>query len=458
MSNEQSIQRFFGIDLGKRESQLCLLDSRGEVIGKKRFVSSVPSFQAIAAEASENDTIAFEMTTNAFALARLFRSETKARVIVSNPIQTKLIAASKNKTDKIDAFKLADLARVDYLPEVWLPYEQTESMRRLVSRRDNLVKRRTAIKNDIHSILHRNLIGYQFSDLFGTSGLDWLESVQLPRLENLLVRDYLDEIREINERIQRYEEITAAFVCSDQSLLYQMDLLLSIEGVSFVTASGILSAIGDIKRFSNPKKLASYFGLTPSNYQSGELKTYHGSITKQGRAGARFALSNAAEALIKSPSPLQRLFQRVAKKKGHNVAKIAVARKMAELVWYILTRQTPYLYQKHRLTQEKQAHLRHLAKKTGLATKSATPTQKRGAKPALMGLGLDTEGRNLKNRIGKKAIAKTVSIYEAVLSGKKKPSKIKGFNPFKPTQHDYEKLLKEVIKEILSEKLLPAKN
>ena len=115
MSNEQSIQRFFGIDLGKRESQLCLLDSRGEVIGKKRFVSSVPSFQAIAAEASENDTIAFEMTTNAFALARLFRSETKARVIVSNPIQTKLIAASKNKTDKIDAFKLADLARVDYL-------------------------------------------------------------------------------------------------------------------------------------------------------------------------------------------------------------------------------------------------------------------------------------------------------------------------------------------------------
>ena len=72
MSNEQSIQRFFGIDLGKRESQLCLLDSRGEVIGKKRFVSSVSNFREIAAEASENDTIAFEMTTNAFALARLF--------------------------------------------------------------------------------------------------------------------------------------------------------------------------------------------------------------------------------------------------------------------------------------------------------------------------------------------------------------------------------------------------
>lgn len=452
MTNDISNQRFFGIDLAKKESQLCILDARGEVFEQKRFASTKEQFEEIALEANEEDTIAFEMTTNAFAVARLFKSKTKARVIVSNPIQTKLIASSKNKTDKIDARVLADLARVGYLPLVWLPDERTEAMRRLVSRRSNLVKRRTACKNDIHSILHRNLVDYKTSDLFSTKGLSWLKQTQLPALERLLVDDYLDEIGDINQRIETSEKTTAAYICNDPELLSQTDLLMTIEGISFVSASGILSAIGDISRFSSPKKLASYFGLTPSNYQSGESKTFHGRITKQGRSEARWFLCESAEALIRSPSPLKRLYQRVCKKKGHNVAKVAVARKMAELIWHILTKETPYLYQKHRLTQEKQARLRSLAKQIGVKTKSASPTN-RNQKSAIKGLNINLEGRNLKNEIANKAKEKTLKIYQAVISGKQKRADIKGFNPFKPTQHDYEKLLKEVIKEILPNEL-----
>ena len=455
MSNVPIIQRFFGIDLAKKDSQLCILDQKGEVLRQKRFASTALNFEKIALETTENDTIAFEMTTNSFAVARLLMSKTKARVIVSNPMQTKLIASSKNKTDKIDARVLADLARVGYLPEVWLPDSQTESLRRLVSRRNNLVSRRTALKNDVHSILHRNLIDYKTSDLFGVSGLKTLDSVELPQLEKLLVDDYLDEIGEINLRIGRSEEVISAFICADTKLLQQMDLLLTIEGISIVTGSGILSAIGDISRFSAPEKLASYFGLTPSNYQSGELKTFHGRITKQGRAEARWFLGEAAETLIKSPSPMQKLFQRVHKKKGHNVAKIAVARKMAELIWHILTKNTPYLYQKHRVTQEKQARLRQLGKKIGVKTTTASPTDL-SAEKATQGLKLQIEGRNLKNEISKKAIEKTLEIYDAVVAGKRQTKEIQGFNPFKPTQHDYEKLLKEVIKEILPKKLKEA--
>jgi transposase len=456
MSKNQSVQRFFGIDLAKRESQLCVLDQSGECLQRKRFASTLSEFGKIAADLTEHDTVAFEMTTNAFSIARLFLARSKARVIVSNPILTKLIAASKNKTDKIDAFKLADLARVGYLPEVWLPDERTESMRRLVSRRSNLVGRRTAVKNDIHSILHRNLINYQTSDLFSASGLETLRAIDLPSLESLLVDDYLDEISELNRRIERSEQTIAAFICADDQLLAQMDLLLTIEGISLVTAAGILSAIGDISRFSSPEKLASYFGLTPSNYQSGELKTYHGRITKQGRAEARWFLSEAAESLIRSPSPLTALYKRVFRKKGHNVAKTAVARKMAELIWHILTKQTPYLYQKHRLTQEKQSRLRHLGKQIGIETRSASPTERRAEK-AIRGLGLKFEGRNLKNEISRTAVKRSVEIYEAVLGGRQKKAAIRGFNPFKPTQHDYERLLREVIREILPEKLEGAK-
>ncbi|MCV4820857.1 IS110 family transposase, partial [Escherichia coli] len=81
-----------------------------------------------------------------------------------------------------------------------------------------------------------------------------------------------------------------------------IDLLMTIDGISTVSAAGILSAIGDISRFSSPKKLASYFGLCPSTYQSGDLRSFHGRITKQGRAEARWSLAESAEALIRTPS------------------------------------------------------------------------------------------------------------------------------------------------------------
>lgn len=442
--------RFFGIDLAKRDSQLCTLDKDANIIKQLRFASTKPEFEKLALELTEHDTVAFEMTTNSFAIARLFKQLSNARVIVSNPIKTKLIASAKIKTDKIDAKILAELARVSFLPEVWLPDEQTESLRRLVSRRLNLVARRTELKNDCHAVLHRNLIDYTTSDLFGVDSLKLLRSVALPKLERLLVDEMLDEIEELNKRIERTEQTIAAFICADEKLLSQMDLLLTIDGISIVTGSGILSAIGDVSRFSSPKKLASYFGLVPSSYQSGELKTYHGRITKRGRAEARWFLIEAAESLRKSHCPLKKLYERVCKKKNHNVAVVAVARKLAELIWHLLTKNEPYLYQKHRLTQEKQSRLRFMAKQNGVLTKSASPTTKTN-ESALKGMKI--EGRKFKDEVSRSAAERASKIYEAVVENKLQLKEIEGFNPVRPTQHDYERLIKEVIGEMLPQKL-----
>jgi hypothetical protein len=92
-------------------------------------------------------------------------------------MKTKVIAQAKIKTDKIDARVLAELARVGYLPEVWLPDEDTESLRQFISDRTSLVRRRTESKNTVHSILHRNLIHQTRTDLFGVGGRAWLESL-----------------------------------------------------------------------------------------------------------------------------------------------------------------------------------------------------------------------------------------------------------------------------------------
>ncbi|PYS98625.1 MAG: hypothetical protein DMF63_15220 [Acidobacteria bacterium] len=113
-------ERWFGLDLAKRETQLSVLDASGKQVLSKRFATTREQFLALAAELRETDTVALEVTTNSNSIARLIRDNSKAKVIVSNPIKTKIIAQAKIKTDKIDARVLAELARVGYLPEVWL--------------------------------------------------------------------------------------------------------------------------------------------------------------------------------------------------------------------------------------------------------------------------------------------------------------------------------------------------
>jgi transposase len=94
-----------------------------------------------------------------------------ARVSVANPMQVEAIAHARVKTDKIDAGVLASLRAADFLPEIWLPDADTERLRRLVTRRNQVVRHRTRIKNEGHSILHANLIPKcAHTELFGRMG------------------------------------------------------------------------------------------------------------------------------------------------------------------------------------------------------------------------------------------------------------------------------------------------
>ena len=106
-----------------------------------------------------------------------------ARVIVANPLQVKAIAHAQVKTDKIDAGVLASLRAANFLPEVWLPDADTERMRRLVARRNQVVRHRTRIKNEVHAILHAHLIPpCPHADLFGRLGRIWLGDRSCPTM------------------------------------------------------------------------------------------------------------------------------------------------------------------------------------------------------------------------------------------------------------------------------------
>ena len=457
--------RYFGIDLAKRESQVAVLDADGIQVETKRFATTRENFLAIAAELRESDVAALEVTTNSTSIARLIRGNSQARVIVSNPIKTKTIAQAKIKTEKIDARVLAELARVGYLPEVWLPDEDTEALRQFITDRVSLVRRRTECKNTIHSVLHRNIVRQERSDLFGTAGRRWLETVirgegvktPVPELDRMRIGSLLNEIDRIDALVADLESVIASYVALRPHLKQQMDRLPSITGVNLVVAASLIGTIGDIRRFEGKKKLAAYFGVVPSTYQSGDTSR-NGRITKQGRAEARWLIIEAAEILRRSPGPMRSLYTRIQKKRNHNVAVVAVARKLVELVHHLLTNEEDYIYRLPKLTMGKRSRWRMLARrKIGIEIKSAAV--KIAGRPALYGTGIGVRGSKLKAQVVKQSALDAERIYTAIVDGRRRhledpsspliPTSDLVFDPTQPREPDWERILSQHTERLL---------
>jgi hypothetical protein len=128
---------------------------------------------------------------------------------------------------------------------------------------------------------------------------------------------------------------------------------MTITGVNLTVAAGIVAAIGDISRFRSPQKLVSYFGLNPRVRQSGLGAAHHGRISKIGRSHARAMLVEAAWTTAKAPGPLHAFFVRIRAKRGHQIAAVAVARKLTALCWHLLTRGEDYLWARPALVANK---------------------------------------------------------------------------------------------------------
>jgi transposase len=138
--------------------------------------------------------------------------------------------------------------------------------------------------------------------------------------------------------------------------------LMTIPGIDMVVSIGMLAAIGSAERFAGPDKLVAYLGLNPSVHQSGEDRPRHGRITKQGPTHARSMLVEAAWQTVRGPGPLRAFYERVARRRGNHIAAVAVARKLAVIVWHLLRRGEDYAWVRPALHAKK---LRDLELRSG---------------------------------------------------------------------------------------------
>ncbi|MBL8920200.1 MAG: IS110 family transposase [Myxococcaceae bacterium] len=275
------------------------------------------------------------------------------RVVVSNPLRTRAIAEAKVKTDKVDALVLAQLLRADFLPDVWRPDGHTRELRHLTTRRATLVSDRTRVKNRLHAVLHQRLIHCPVKDLFSKQGLAWLRALELDAHGRATLASDLTLLDSIEAELAALMPTIAGAAWPDE----RVRLLMTLPGVDVTVAVALLGAIGDVSRFRDGDAAASYLGLAPSTRQSAD-NTYHGRITKQGNAHARWLLVQAAQHVANHPGPLGNFFRKLAHRKSRNVAIVAVARKLVVIAWHMLKKNEPYRYALPASTKAKLSRLR----------------------------------------------------------------------------------------------------
>jgi transposase len=235
---------------------------------------------------------------------------------------------------------------------VWEPPSAIQGLRRATARRAALVADKTAIKNRLHAVLHQRLIKCPFSDLFCLQGRQWLRTFLLDEEGRTTIDSDLRLLELVETEIAR-QEILATAAYEDP----QVKLLMTLPGVSLVVAQTLWAVLGEVDRFRDADHAASYLGLVPSTHQSGR-HCYHGPITKQGHGYARSLLVQAAQSVVDHPGPLGAFFRRVTKRRDHNVAVVATARKLVVIAWHMLKANEPYRYARPQAVEEKLAQLR----------------------------------------------------------------------------------------------------
>lgn len=343
--------RAVGLDVHRDFCEVALVEDGG-VRSAGRIETKPEALELFAQSLGPHDHVALEVTGNAWEIARIIEPHV-ARVIVVSPTDTG-IRQARAKTDRLDARALAKLLWAGSLDSVWMPDERVRAMRRRLGRRTQLVRARTRAKNDVHAVLLRTLKGKPpVSDLFGVKGRAWLADQEFPIAEQETVDTALRQVDFLDAEIAAVEQLIAAEALSWP----EVKRLMTVPGVNVIVAATFMAAVGDISRFPDRRKLTGYLGLDPRVRQSGAGPANHGRISKQGSSSARHALVEASWSTVRQPGPIAGFYSRVNARRGHSIAIVAAARKLACLFWCLLTRGEDYAFAQPSLTKKKMRRL-----------------------------------------------------------------------------------------------------
>jgi transposase len=334
-----------GLDLSRKRLDYCFLDECGERVwvgaappdgdGLNGFARRVA--QRLGPEVRVCGAIE-SMTGARFVHDTLERWGWE--VEIADAVKVKGLAPLACKTDRIDAWVLAELSRRELVPAIWLPSFQVRQERERARWRLHLVKHRSMLKQRVHAQLMQFGHACPVSDLFGRSGRELLDRLDFPdpwRADVLASLALIDELEREISAIER--ELKALGPAHPY-----VSLLETVPGISWVLGYTIAAEIGDIDRFPSPKKLCGYTGLCPKVRQSGDMD-HRGPLRKNGPKYLRWALMEATTHACRHPvyhERYQHTKQRLGRQRGAKVAQVELARRLAEAIWHMLTTNQPF--------------------------------------------------------------------------------------------------------------------
>lgn len=328
----------FGIDLHKHFCQVAWVDDEsGELLNRRIENQDAAAWEALFGALGERARVAVEATGNWMWLADLLEGM-GVEVNLAHPLKVRLIAESRLKNDRVDAETLLRLLEMDWLPQAYLATPLVRRRRQLLRLRQGLVRMRTEVKNRIHALLARHNLQAGYSDLFGKAGRSYLEKVELPLASRRCRRIWVELLDVLESQIKRVEKWLYAELKGNT----QGTRLQTMPGVGKLTAYLLLAEIGPIERFNSPQKLASYAGLVPSTRASA-AKVRHGRTGPAGRSYLKWALVEAAHVAVRHDPYFASMHARLRRSKGAGKATVAVARKMAEIIWWMLKDKRAYI-------------------------------------------------------------------------------------------------------------------
>lgn len=339
--------RYLGIDVHSSASVWCLLDGDGEVVRWGETQSCAAALGSLVRELMEGERLVVgqEVGTMAYMVHDAVTAA-GAEVLSFNAQQLRMIASSRKKTDRRDAYWIARALQTGMHPHpVYIPTGEIRALRCLLKRRRMVLSERARWQSRGRATLRAT--GQVARCRPGRLGVVLEEMLRSAKGVDAHVAEMIELCQRQRTRLDYELRVVEAEIRQRAREIEPIKRLQTIPAIGPLTATMIYAWVGEVRRFPSAKTLGAYAGLVPSIRQSGE-STWMGSITKAGSPQLRHTLVQAAHVLIarsrgKEAAPLQEIAARVRGSRGRRkIAVVALARHLLRIAYYILRDQTVY--------------------------------------------------------------------------------------------------------------------
>ena len=345
-----------GIDLGEKESFATYMAPDGDIKDQFKFPMTSEGYSEFMSKIPLETRIAFEASGSAYAVSSSLKNLGYSDITVAHPKELSWITKSRKKNDKVDSLKLAKLHLVGMIPESHLLEQDERIFRDLLIQRVKLGKSTSSTKNSIIGYLKREDLFSRLPDTaenFSERRRNAMREIRFGNQKDLVLKTMLDRLEFLEQQMIPLEAEIKKLAKDSEDV----KLLMSIPGVDYYLASLISSYIGDIKRFENSDRLASFFGIITSTKDSSSIKR-RGHMSKEGAKTARWALSIAVDTVMMLNKPIREYYDSVKnRKESGKLAHVSTMRKLTRMIFTMLTEKKEWKYKNPALTDRKLSKL-----------------------------------------------------------------------------------------------------